>query len=84
MGAAQDFVRDAYGHLKVLAFTSNTEELFTRAGIDDHAFDDACLPLAKAADAGTFIDVAAKGKFWDREPAVRPLPPGPAAPKKGK
>ncbi|MEI9931806.1 MAG: hypothetical protein WDM89_15030 [Rhizomicrobium sp.] len=32
MGAAQDFVKDAYGHLKVLAFTSNTEELFRKAG----------------------------------------------------
>jgi catalase len=84
MGAAQDFVRDAYAHLKVLAFTSNTEALFTKAGLDDDAFDDACLPLAKAADAGRFIDKATEGKFWAREAAVRPLPPSRPAPKKGK
>ena len=74
MGAAQDFVRDAYGHLKVLAFTSNTEDLFRKAGIDDDAFDDACLPLAKPVDASAFIKTATKGKFWEREPSVRPLP----------
>jgi len=68
----------------VLAFTSNTQELFTKAGIVDDAFDDACLPLVKPADAGTFIDAAAKGKFWDREPSVRPLPSTPPTPKKGK
>lgn len=86
MGAAQDFVKDAYGHLKVLAFTSNTEELFRKAGIDDDAFDDACLPLGKPADAGAFIDAAMKGKFWDREPKVRPQPPAQKSPtpEKGK
>ena len=84
MGAAQDFVRDAYAHLKVMAFTGNTMALFTKAGLDDDAFDDACLPLAKPADAATFINKAKQGKFWDREPRVRPQPAAQPAPKKGK
>ena len=57
-----------------------------KAGIDDDAFDDACLPLGKPGDAGAFIDTATRGKFWDREPKVRPQPPAknPSTPKKGK
>lgn len=80
MSAAQDFVRDAYAHLKVIGFTANTKALFHKAGIDEGALDSACLCLAKSSDAGKFIKQASEGKFWTREPFVRPLP----EPKKGK
>jgi catalase len=74
MGAAQDFVRDAYAHLKVIGLTQNTRPLFTKAGLDEDAFDDACVGLAKTSDAAAFIDKAAQGKFWPREPSLRPMP----------
>jgi catalase len=74
MGAAQDFVRDAFAHLKTIAYTGNLSELFAKAGLAEADLDDACIALAKRADAGRFIDTASKGKFWDREPKVRPLP----------
>jgi catalase len=80
MSAAQDFVRDAYSHLKAIASTQNTKTLFAKAGLQDADMDDGCIALEKRADTGTFIDTAAAGKFWDREPAVRPLP-APAPPK---
>ena len=74
MSAAQDFVRDAYSHLKVLGYTANTQLLFTKAGLAKDALDEACIALASAPDAGRFIAKAAKGKFWPREAAVRPMP----------
>ncbi len=74
MQPAQDFLRDAYAHLKAIGCTANTSELFERAGLGDDQMDDACIGLAKRADAKTFIDVAAAGKHWPREPGVRPLP----------
>jgi len=74
IGAAQDFVRDAFAHLKVIGFTANTEQVFAKAGLDENSFDDACFQLTKTSDAGAFINKASKGKFWPREPSVRPLP----------
>jgi len=74
MSAAQDFVRDAFSHLKTIAFTDNLEGLFTKAGLAREDLDDACIPLSKRADAGRFVDAAANGKYWPREPKVRPLP----------
>jgi catalase len=84
MAAAQDFVRDAFGHLKVIGFTPNAADLFTKAGLDAGALDRACIRLAKTADAGLFVDMAADGKYWDRESKVRPLPSPPPSTKKGK
>jgi len=46
MGAAQDFVRDAYAHLKTIASTANTKELFAKAGLKDSDLDEACIVLA--------------------------------------
>ena len=74
MGAAQDFVRDAFAHLKVIGFTANTKRLFAKAGLDENSLDDACIQLTKASDAGAFVNKASEGKFWPREPSVRPLP----------
>jgi catalase len=74
MGAAQDFLRDAFAHLKTIAYTGNLGDLFAKAGLKDGDLDEACIVLAKRADAGAFVETAAKGKFWEREPKVRPLP----------
>jgi len=74
MAPAQDFVRDAFGHLKAIAFTANTSALFAKAGLSAGDMDGACVPLAKKADADAFIKAASAGKFWEREPKVRPLP----------
>jgi catalase len=74
MAPAQDFVRDAFGHLKAIAFTANTSVLFTKAGLAEGDMDEACIPLAKKADADAFVKAASAGKLWKREPKVRPLP----------
>ncbi len=74
IGAARDFVSDAYGHLKAIAATPNLTDLFAKAGLKEADLDDACVSLAKKADVDTFIAKASAGKFWQREPKVRPLP----------
>lgn len=84
MGAAQDFVRDAFAHLKTIGFTTNTARLFEKAGLDMDGLDDACVTLTKASDADGFIKTASNGKFWAREPLVRPLPEPKTAPGKVK
>jgi catalase len=74
MAAAQDFVRDAFAHLKAIGFTPNLTTLFAKAGLAEDALDEACIHLAKSTDAGKFVTRASQGKFWAREPYVRPPP----------
>ncbi|HEX4158691.1 MAG TPA: catalase [Rhizomicrobium sp.] len=73
MGAAQDFLRDAYAHLKTIGFTENLTELFGKAGLGDQDLDEACVPLAKRGDVKAFIESASNGKIWTREPKMRQI-----------
>jgi catalase len=74
MAPAQDFVRDAFSHLKVILATANTTALFAKAGLSKADLDEGCLTLAKRADIVAFMEKAAMGRIWDREPMLRPLP----------
>ena len=65
--AAVDFVRDAYGHLKAIGFTSDAGSLLTAARAEK---DPSVLELGDVSD---FIE-AAKSRQWNREPHVRTLP----------
>ncbi|MBV1690331.1 catalase [Novosphingobium sp. G106] len=64
--AAQDFVRDAFGHCKFIGLTKEAEPIFAKGGISD-LLDDACIPLAGANDAAAFVDAIAALRFWPRE-----------------
>jgi catalase len=64
--AAIDFVRDAFGHLKVIAVDSGGRSLLQTAGVGQ----DAGVVDANHRDA--FI-AAAKTRQWDREKSVRTL-----------
>ena len=74
--AALDFVSDAFNHLKVIGHVPAAEPLLRRAGIIDKLMmDDAGVVRLTGADAvAGFIEVAKKGRLWDREPKVRNLP----------
>ena len=64
--AAVDFVRDAFGHLKAIAFDAGGDLLLTAARVEKD-------PGVKSAkDVAAFI-TAAKTRQWDREPKVRTL-----------
>jgi catalase len=64
--ATQDFVRDAFGHCKFIAFTTAAKPIFVKSGIAGD-LDDACIPLNTAKDAATFIDGLGALRLWQRE-----------------
>lgn len=65
-GAAIDFVRNAFGHLKAIAIDAGGRELLQAAGVTPDA------GVLSANDTTSFI-AAAKTRQWDREPKVRTL-----------
>ena len=65
-GAAIDFVRNAFGHLKAIACDAGGLALLQAAGITPDA------GVVSAKDTTAFIN-AAKTRQWDREPSVRTL-----------
>jgi catalase len=65
-GAAIDFVRDAFGHLKAIAIDEGGQALLQKAGVAPDA------GVVRVTDTGAFI-AAAKTRQWDREASVRTL-----------
>ena len=65
--AAVDWVRDAYGHLKAIAFDAGARAVVDAAGIEADA------GVVGANDTAKFIK-AAMTRQWAREPKVRTLP----------
>ena len=65
-GAAIDFVRDAFGHLKAIAIDAGGQNLLRAAGVKPDA------GVVKADQLAAFIK-AAKTRQWSREPNVRSL-----------
>jgi len=57
--AAVNWVRDAYGHLKVIAFASVAEALIQAA---DAEGDDGVVPIASKKDIAAYIEVAKAGR----------------------
>jgi catalase len=62
---ARDFVADAYAHYKFIGFSEASRKLFAKAGLPED-LDEGILPLAKKADAATFIAACRQLRFWDR------------------
>ncbi|MDO4592640.1 MAG: hypothetical protein Q4B46_07550 [Comamonadaceae bacterium] len=63
---AQDWFRDAFGHLKAIAACKGTHKILEAGGVkpDAGVFD--------PEDVKGFIE-GAKQRFWDREPSLRHL-----------
>ncbi|OZA72706.1 MAG: catalase HPII, partial [Caulobacter sp. 39-67-4] len=69
---AVNFVRDAFGHLKVIAYVPAAAPLFVKGGLSDANPDaDAGLINLPKATVADFITAASGGRIWDREPLVR-------------
>ena len=66
-GAAVDFAKDAFGHLKAIGHTPEAQPLLDKAGVKPDA---GVIDLSQGAKA--FITPAAT-RQWDREPKVRTL-----------
>jgi catalase len=68
--AAIDFVRDAFGHLKIIGHTAGAAALLNAAGVAQQA-DDGVVALRRGGDAKSFIVAAKRHRVWDREPRLR-------------
>lgn len=66
-GAAIDFTKDAFGHLKAIGHTAEAQPLLDKAGVEPDA---GVIDLSKAPKG--FL-APARTRQWDREPKVRIL-----------
>src|ERR1700733_3776653 len=64
--AAIDWVRDAFGHLKVIGYTAMAKPLFAKAGLADD-LDEGVIELDARANIGQYIEAAKHQRVWDRE-----------------
>jgi catalase len=71
---AVNFLRDAYGHLKVIGYLASAAPMLVKAGIDANPDNDPGLAPLDLASPQEFTDRAAAGRIWAREPWVRPVP----------
>jgi len=67
--ASKDFVSDAFGHCKFIAYGAHAPVLFAEARVPP-TLDEGFIPLAKAADAKTFVHTCRTLRFWPRELTV--------------
>ncbi len=63
--AAVGWVHDAFAHLKVIGASADSQALLDAAGV---VADSGVLV---GGESGGFMDAAAKGRIYDREPSVR-------------
>ena len=66
--SAVAWVHDAFAHLKVIGHTVAAQPLLDAAGVVP---DDGVIALEGDDGVDDFIDTAADGRVWDREPSVR-------------
>ena len=70
--AAIDWVRDAFGHLKVIGHTAAAQALFDKAGIEED-LDEGVIEFGSAGDIKRFVEAAMKQRVWDREARLSSL-----------
>src|SRR5262249_34255821 len=71
MAPAIDWLRDAFGHLKVIGFNEAARRLLDKAWIEPSS-QRGVLAIDDKKGIDGFIAAAKKYKIWDREPLVRP------------
>jgi catalase len=64
---AKDFVNDAFGHGKFIAYTAEALPLFDRAGVTAQDRDAGVIELGGAADAAAFLERCGELRLWERE-----------------
>ena len=66
--AAVAFVHDGFAHLKVIGATPDAQALLDKAGV---IADEGVVIVNRDSTISSFLERAAQGKNWKREPAVR-------------
>ncbi|MEO5714918.1 MAG: catalase [Luteolibacter sp.] len=68
--AAVNWVRDAFGHLKVIGHVPAAQALLDAASV---AADDGVIPISDSKNAAAYIAAAKSGRRWEREPTLRSI-----------
>ena len=68
--AAVDWLRDAFGHLKVIGHLKSAAPLFKKAAVSPDADEGVVALDGRPGDAG-FIKAAKQQRIWEREPTLR-------------
>jgi catalase len=68
--AAIDWLRDAFGHLKVIGHVGTSVPVFSKAAIPIHA-DEGVIALDARGGISAFVESAKQHRIWKREPALR-------------
>jgi catalase len=66
--AAVAFVHDGFAHLKVIGATPEAQPLLDKAGV---IADEGVLAVNRGSTVNAFLERAALGRIWEREPSVR-------------
>ncbi|MYL98371.1 catalase [Novosphingobium sp. FGD1] len=64
---AKDFVSDAFGHGKFIAYTAEALPLLERAGVAASDHDAGVIALKSTSEAQTFLETCGQLRVWDRE-----------------
>lgn len=67
--SAKDFISDAFGHLKFIAFVKNALPLFKKAGLPEE-LDEGFIELTGTKSAAQFVAACRKLRLWQREQVV--------------
>ncbi|MES2657961.1 MAG: catalase [Verrucomicrobiota bacterium] len=68
--AAVNWVRDAFGHLKVIGHVPSAQPLLDAAAV---VADAGIRPISDSKSLATYIAVAKVGRRWEREPQLRSI-----------
>jgi catalase len=66
--AAIDWLRDAFGHLKVIGVLESSLGIAEEAGLEE---DEGVVEMDGVKDIPAFISAAKNGRVWNREPRLR-------------
>jgi catalase len=68
--AAVNWVRDAFGHLKVIGHNADAVPLLEAASVETDA---GVIEVAEKRSLGQYIKTARGGRRWEREPTLRSI-----------
>jgi catalase len=69
--SALNFIRDAFAHLKFIAFNKPADALLAVAGVAAAQRDKGVIATNGAKDIKKFLDAARALRLWQREPSVK-------------
>lgn len=64
---AKDFVSDAFGHGKFIAYNAEALPLFERSGLLESDHDEGVVQITEPANIEAFLDACAAVRVWNRE-----------------